>query len=788
MNRKNVLSALMALIMVISMVALFVFPTGADVDLSKVNPVTAATGASSLAQNFKITTVDELIYAAEHPTYFGDGDVIYLANDLDISTYGESFGADFKNFNPAQDGRTEMNIVFDGLGHTIYNYADDRAFFYGRQVNVIQNLNFVNARVVDKGAGAPTGVILRTVERHVDIFNCHVKDSYCYSTNGGYNGVFVGLVNNGNKSLTIANCSLSNTMVHVDYGGAWASGLFVGRYGSQGSIIMRNCIANNSTLKFKSGTGTNGGGGLMVGEIYNTSYEEIAVFDNIGVFDCVFESGNSHTAPNAIVTTVGKGASTVRVTYDRLYAAGNLESRGDGTYIPIPDLIYNWMGDTLYTSGDEHCTDDTVENVLFHKQDSSQTIPSVNKDPIFSMGAAMLIMNKNAEPEETEPYIDWGIGVDGAPQNLAEGGKAPMKMSFIKDGEEKAYYTNAEGVIYTTDVNYQLLRKDSWKDLNGKNYFAKTLDWTTLSFDKSMTFTAHELMVTCYEDGTHSVICKTENDCVDNHIDAACSGVQIGIQEGGYYGQEAVLYRCSVCGYEWEEVLSYNDPEAPVLVNYAQYGYEIGENVQVGLGVNSNTNLAGFSAYVEYNHAYLKYNNTTVANDAYYCQVNVVDDGLLKIAVVHSDATPVSALTDWLTLNFTATNVITKDTEVPVYVLVEQAVTREEANAAAQNVGDRIQNALDQDATVIYGPFTAGDVDGNGVVELLDAILLIEKLEGTIDLNDDSAFIKRAANVDGDILNEVNTADITYLLRHLADWDGYTLNASAPNPELNGVI
>jgi len=789
LNRKNLLSALMALIMVISLVTIIVLPTGAAVDLSKVAPVTSATGNSSAAQEFKISTVDELIYAGEHPTYFSNGDVIYLANDLDISTYGPSFGLDFLNFNPAQDGKTEMNIVFDGLGHTIYNYKDDRAFFFGRQVNVIQNLNFVNAEVIAEGRGAC--VLLRTVERHVDIFNCHVRDSYCSTNYGGYNGVLVGLVNNGTKSLTIANCTVSNTSMNVDYAGVWASGLLVGRYGSQGSLIMRNCMAVNCDMTFKTTTAKDGGGGLLVGEIYNTSYDEVGIFDNVGTFGCTYQSGNCNTSSTATVTVAGKSANTLKISFDHVYAAGNRKTTGDGTYTPIEDLFYNFAGEPEYTLiGENYMTDDTVVNVIKWRGNDAANKPvdPAKSDPTFGLGGALLLMNQVTEPEETEPYIDWGIAPDNSVVALGKNDKAPMKMVFNKGDGVSAFYTDINGTIATDDVSYQLLRKDSWKDEDGKNYFAKSLNWQELVFSKPTTFNAHELTVTSYGDGTHSVVCLTEDNCVDNHINVACSGILVGEREASYYGQAAKLYVCSVCGYEWEEEISYEELESPVLLNYDRQGYEMGENVKVGLGVNNNTHLAGFSAYVEYNHALLNYKNYTIANNGYYCQINPIEPGLLKVVIVHRDATAVNQPVDWLTLNFTATTELTRDAEAPVSVRVEQAVTREEVTNAANSVGNDIFNNYDDDAAMLYGPFTAGDVDGNGVVELLDAILLIEKLEGSIDVDNDSEFVKRAANVDGDAGNEVNTADITYLLRYLADWDGYTLNPSAPDPVLDGVI
>lgn len=788
MKRKHLLSALMAVLMVISMMAIVVLPTGAEIDLSKISPVTAATGGSATAQNFKISTIEELIYAAAHPTYYMDGDVIYLANDLDISTYGDGFAEEFLNFNPAQDGKTEMNCTFDGLGHTIYNYRDDRPFFNGRQVNVIQNLTFENAEVICDDASQYTGVILRTVERHVDMINCHIRNCYSYGMYGGYNGGFVAMINNNTKSLNMVNCTMYNYTLEVDTTGIWATGLFCGRQGAKGTIELHNCIAVNSVLKGKSGS-TGGGGGLLVGEIYNTNYDEVGVFDNVAVFNCGVEYSNAKTAPTAAITVTRKGASSVRLTYDNVYAGANYLSTDATTTeddIPMPNLFYNIGGDTVYSPGSNVVTDATVTNALYRAENTSQNIPVTTVDPTFGLGAAILLMNKNEAQPGATPYLDWGIAPDGSPIALDEGYKLPMKMTFVNGEDISAYYTDIHGVIATDAVSYQLLRKEAWVDSDGKNYPAKSFHWDELVFAKSMTFTAHEMTITSHGDGTHSVICLTDENCVDNQVYIPCSGYLIEIQDSTYYGEAALIYRCSVCGYEWEEPLGETPDDSPITLTYNAEGYEAGKPVQMGVDVKSDSGLVGYTALLEYDHDLLTYINYS-ASDKYLVQLLPVEAGVISLVVISKDGTPADELAEDITLSFRSVADLKEDTEAPATIEVLQAVTKADLDALAENVN--VFNSLIEANAAIYGKFTPGDVDGNGKVELLDAILLIEMLEGTIEVSDEDLFVKRAANVDGDMNNEVNTADVTFFLRYLAEWGGTyeNLNSSKPNPDLTTV-
>lgn len=772
------------------MVTVIVLPTGAEVDLSKIPSVTTATGASSKAQEFKISTVEELIYASKFPTYFGTGDVLYLANDLDCNDYGSSFGADFKNFNPAQDGRTEMRCTFDGLGHTISNYLDDWPFFGGRQVDVIRNLNFENAAVINNNPSIYAYCILmRSVEYDMLIENCHIDNSYVYSAYPMYNAMFVALINNNaGKNLTMINCTVTNSDLKVD-GGASASGLFVGRFGSTAKLTIENCMAVNSTLSGSVDASTSQGSGFIVGEVYNNSYDERVTINNVGVFDCAYEYPNAKSAATAAIAVTKKGSNNQTLNYDNVYAAGNVLSTDPNTSdddVPLDRIFLHLTGDTAYTHGAAYGGSD-VTYAMYCSDGSlpSVTIPEENIDPTFSMGAAMLLMNKiEAAENGLAPYKDWGIDTENRPTTLTDGKGVPIKMTFNEaDGNVKAFYTNIEGGLVADGVDFQLLRKVSWTDNKNVEYPAKNVHWDRLKFTAPTTFTEHEVEVVSNGDGTHSTYCHTSDGCVDTMENIPCRGFAVGTEETGFYGEDATVYECTVCGYRWKDYISDAVSPAPLLMEYGAEGYDEGTAVNVTISRAASTSLAGFALLVDYDAALIEFTDYELLDNRYICKVLPIDIGVLSIVMVQQDGVALNNAGEALKLNFIATDALKDDAESPVTMTVTQAVTKAATNTGAASV-DVIQNMINDNA-MIYAAFTAGDVNADGVVDLLDAILMMEKLNGVMDAADDEDFVARAANVDGDDLNEVNTADITYMLRYLAKWSANAeLNRSEPQPTL----
>ncbi len=790
MKRKHLLSAVLALLMVISMVTVIALPTGAEVDLSKIPSVTTATGSNSKAQEFKISTVEELIYASKFPTYFGAGDVLYLANDLDCNDYGSSFGADFKNFNPAQDGRTEMRCTFDGLGHTIYNYLDNFPFFGGRQVDVIRNLNFSNAAVINLNPSIYAYCILmRSVEFDMLIENCHIDNSYVYSAYPMYNAMFVALINNNpGKNLTMINCTVTNSDLNVD-GGASASGLFVGRFGATAKLTIENCMAVNSTLSGSVNASTSQGSGFVIGEVYNNSWDERVAINNVGVFDCAYEYPNATAAATAAIAVTKKGSNNQTLNYNNVYAAGNVLSTDPNSSeddVPLDRIFLHLGGDTGYTCGTAYGGPD-VEYALFSKDGivPSVTIPEENIDPTFSMGAAMLLMNKiEAAENSLAAYKDWGIDTENRPMTLTDGKGVPMKMTFNEaDGNVKAFYTNVEGGLVADGVDFQLLRKVSWTDNKNVEYPAKDIHWDRLKFTAPTTFTEHEVEVVSNGDGTHSTYCHTSDGCVDTLENIPCRGFAVGTEESGFYGEDATVYECTVCGYRWKDYISDAVSPAPLMMNYEAEGYDVDSMATLTVSRAATTSLAGFAFLVDYDAALIEFDNFELLDNRYICKIVPIDIGILSVVMVQKDGVALNNADDILKLNFRTVDALKDDAEAPATMTVTQAVTKVSSGTAAENVSV-IQNMLDTNA-MIYAAFTAGDVNADGAVDLLDAILMMEKLNGVIDAADDEDFVARAANVDGDDLNEVNTADITYMLRYLANWSANAqLNRSEPQPTL----
>ncbi|MBQ7934811.1 MAG: hypothetical protein IJ333_00455, partial [Clostridia bacterium] len=299
------ISALTAVMLILSMLTVIILPASAGgVDTEALDPVTVATEADTATdarKDYKIASLSDLLYAAANPTYFGVGDVIYLTADLDISEYEGDFATDFLNFDPAGDLKADFDADFNGMGHTISHYTEAIAFFNGRVNGVIRDLVFDQATVT--AGSTQSSIIMRTTEDGATLDNVHIKNSTLTTANQTYTGAMVSFVQNGNKSLTIRNCSIVNTHVASTYSGAYAAGLFMGRYRTGNTLTMENCVAVNSSVS--GTTATSNGSGLVVGDVHYKASNDVgtsAVFDNIGVFNCEYKNYGADSTAYAIVT------------------------------------------------------------------------------------------------------------------------------------------------------------------------------------------------------------------------------------------------------------------------------------------------------------------------------------------------------------------------------------------------------------------------------------------------------------------------------------------------------
>ncbi|MBQ7935293.1 MAG: dockerin type I repeat-containing protein [Clostridia bacterium] len=781
MNRKHVLSALMAIMMVISMMAVIAVPVSAEdeetVDLSAVPSVMTATAGDSV-KAYKIETLDDLIFVGKNPGNFPAGDTIYFANDLDIDDYGTmaNFADDFPGINA-------IYCYFDGLGHTIYNYKDTHGVFIGNYYGQsIKNINMVGAEIT--GMTQLGGILTGKIDRDTVFENVHIRDCYVEQVSYGYyvGGIF-GTINTKNGyDITMINCSVTGTEF-VSTCNTKSAGLLVGRFASGGGVLtLENVLVANNSMSGFASTSSNPSS-LLVGEIrQHTSVGSVCNAKNVGIYDNTYTNYTGYM-PGLIAPLVD-AASIVNA--DNVYAANNWMSSAEGMEeadVPTSAFVMNigagtvGLGNYYVSEGAEYTIYDTRGEDYCELVDPARVLSS------FNIGDGLNLMNENVGTGNNS----WGLNSDGNPIPLPAGGKTPMSMTFIDSaGLTNMFNTDVDGKLIATKAVLKQIKKSYWVDSHGNPYAAK-FAWEEKVFEEEDTYTAHRLEIVSNGDQTHNVTCLDAEGCPETVLNKPCTGVEIEElrKEATYYTKVSRTYECSECGYTWTVEDDTQECPAAIALDFDKDEYDANTHVEVSVNRMVNTYMIGFTGILTYDVNQLTYNNFQIEDNAYFCQVNPISDGELKIVITSIDGTPVNDEGTWLYLNFTSAAETAVDVETAATLVLEQVVIKEGEDAPAKKVIDQVQVKTVSDTAVLLAAFLAGDVNNDGSVTLLDAVYLIEKLEGTISEEHAAVFVVRAANVDG-ADNEVTTNDVTYLLRHLTDWSGAyeTLNHSAPRPSI----
>ncbi|MBQ8600170.1 MAG: hypothetical protein IJ407_02165, partial [Clostridia bacterium] len=129
MNRKNWTSALLALVMVISMMTCFVVPTAiAETDTMTLEEAKALDSVQTATADdkdtaYQLASVEDLIWLATGYTNVVAGDTVYLTADLDITSYdaGKAAGSKFADLYAPM---SKVYFTIDGLNHKIIGYND----------------------------------------------------------------------------------------------------------------------------------------------------------------------------------------------------------------------------------------------------------------------------------------------------------------------------------------------------------------------------------------------------------------------------------------------------------------------------------------------------------------------------------------------------------------------------------------------------------------------------------------------------------------------------------------
>ncbi len=421
----------------LSAVALPAVAEEAPDDAVSVLNATAETGADGIAQNYTISSWEELFYASNNPTFFGTEavyaerglagvDTIYLTTDLDVYEYEggvAKFQSDFTNFN----GNNAM--IFNGLGHTIYSYQDTMPFFHGRFSGKLCNISFLDAKVtLEEAYGA---AILYSTEHGMIVDNVHLLSSTVSGTNSNImGGIFAYSQSQDRKDMTFTNCSVVGTKL-IDTGvNNYGMGLIAGRLRGA-TYVLKNILVANNTITGAGGASSETSA-FVVGNLYGVETNGSATFDTIGVY------GNKMTAASTAVNLgiVAANRSKTTVKASDIYAADN-----SGT---VSTLFYDLAGTSSYTVGDYE-VDETVANVVYGKNSATSTVAvnAANTSTTFNMNALLSELNSN------ENYNDWGYDILGELTLLDKGENAPLTVT-IESGN--GCYKAGETVTLTAEL------------------------------------------------------------------------------------------------------------------------------------------------------------------------------------------------------------------------------------------------------------------------------------------------------------------------------------------------
>ena len=516
MSKKNWISALLTVVMVISMMAIMAMPAAAEGPSEE--ELAAMPHASEAYKNdsvtaYKIDSVDELLAAADstfvgtkvsvsadslsasgatnnihekfYDTGFDRGDLstyntIYITCDLDIEAWQaanptRNFAEEYDGFNANVNYYTTPSFILDGLGHTVKGFEDTEAFIAGNALGMIKNLMMVNCRVdAAPRTGYSPAIVCKGAEiGGVSFENVRLENCSLTSPVNGC-GLFIAYPNKTQRNVSFTNCSIVNSNLECTAADAFGVGLFVGRWGGT-TFTAENCVAVGNTVTVADPYATTYGNSLLFGHI-NSSQSPTVTINNIVAANNTFAAPVVSAA--GILTTIGNAASgTVKVT--NVFAANNT-TRADsyGATVPMENLVVNTnnkVGTTTITS----CVTDTGVTMLMSKNGASGTTIA-NTSGVTGYNAGAAIVAFNAESDK-----DYVIGVDGTPAPAADGQALPITVTF----GGTPFATDVTNKLSLTNADAAYLKGINWTDTSDKVYPAG-YSWETQRFAATATYTA----------------------------------------------------------------------------------------------------------------------------------------------------------------------------------------------------------------------------------------------------------------------------------------------------------
>ncbi len=680
------------------------------------------------ATQFSISSLDELIFAAKNYASFTADDTVYLETDLDIADYNGDFAADFPGLGVNHD--KPFPAAFNGLNHTIYNYTDTHAFMAAAGAGGLKNLKFEGGTVtLSTYGGFVLGFGTLGADLTGTISNVHVKNATVNAIGTGYGAaIMAGGCNNKARHITFENCSVEGCTVNAPDLIEMA-GIFFARLGDKatGSLTMNNIVVADSTLI--SNNQEDSGGGLLIADVrrpdISLSLSNIAMIGNRIV--------NTEDSQASIITNNGKFAWTRGVGPDvaNIVAIGNLRSiDGQQSWAPIPALFTD-NHDFWTVNLTNAITDEQVKyEVLGHSK-----IENVSNIRLMNTEGALAALNATAE-------MDWTVE-DGAIVPANE--NAPVTVTFTFTNGKTMRLGTVNGTLTADAAAKAMIDAEVWNGFDWSNSFTA---------DTAYTAAVHTLTYT-KGNGTHTVSCADCGEAAHNGT-FTCADLTDGVRVAGdYYTKEHLAFTCR-CGNQWTEEAGRTAlPVCPLNLRFRKESYNgDGALVELMLGSRSDTNMTGFTARVQYDATLLRYLR---ASSPYTVTVTEEAEGTLLITLSADRTLNAESLYLWFeTIN------PTEDTPTTATMtLLETTANERTGNALIPEKTASTTVLFDETPEIV----TAGDLNEDNRINILDTALLLQSLSGTLHPN--QTFQVWSADVDGDA--EVTVNDLTMLLRYLVD-------------------
>ncbi len=858
MNRKNWVSALLAVVMILSLTAMIILPSGAEATLTTEQiaalPLASTATKTDGKTEYKIDSVSELLAASHNAitnsanantsNNFVTGETIYLTEDLDINdwdytrfaTYdpetgkyttvgkmgvstgnyrrydptapgvecdslAEVFATLYNGFNARNARYTYFYPNINGLNHTIYNF-----YAYNPLIGccatgdtTISNLTMVNAKVetAKQDASLWTGtysallVASADVSGGVNFNNVHIRDSHLLSQTAANLGIFVAFSNNSSaaqrRDVDIINCSVINSVVESTAASTATASLLIGA--ADQHVTVKNTLLMDSVVKVNAVDGDYPGSLLTSNRYGNTV---LATYKDIAVVNCQYQT--KETSAPAIAIAMNFNVKTKSTTeIDGLYATGNTWATIDDTGAivgeakPLTVLVRdkaNALGGSAdgLIWGTNFKVDENVQYLRYTPAPTSgfarPCVEATDENVIAPLTSTTVMNLLNSVGGEG--YGMWAWTNDMSLITTDNPNAGPKEITFHFAGEEpETFLTDYEGKIIASPTKRLQMQLREWKPETGRN-IKPGYAWSEAVFEANAVYVEvpHDVIYQYNDDLTHTVSCFTCEETIHNQtvscIDYAPESVFV---MGDFYHPSVYRHEC-ICGHAWEEIDDYSTGtiQAPFSIALDKESYSYVDNTAaLNLRVKRNSNLNAMTFEVRYDPAVLTYSDYVLTSADYACVINdeKAAEGLLTVAV--PNVAGGILVSDVITLNFTLIpnvdlNVLENSFTVDVTMTGAIVYTPENGTE------DLSASILVRDASVAattYYVETAvipGDVNGDTMVDMLDAVLILAKLNGNIAPEQDSyAFLIMAADVNND--GTMNLVDADMILQYVTDMD-----------------